>query len=172
MDFNAHLAAQLQDMHRRRAPDSQFLFPSTKRGEGDAATVTLNKASTKVREMAGIPDFTCHLCRYFFFSFCVMARIDYMTIARWVAHKDGGVLIGKVYGHLTNEHAQRQAQKLVFGPTVVARYCSPFLETAFAFAQICLSSTAETKARFLGVHFNGRIFFVGSNLSTRRQWLC
>jgi hypothetical protein len=43
-----------------------------------------------------------------------MSGIDYMTIARWVGHKDGGILIGKVYGHLSSEHAQRQAQKLQF----------------------------------------------------------
>jgi hypothetical protein len=50
---------------------------------------------------------------------CVMSGIDYMTIARWVGHLDGGVLIGKVYGHLSNERAQAQAARLSFGPTVV-----------------------------------------------------
>jgi hypothetical protein len=44
-----------------------------------------------------------------------MSGIDYMTIAKWVGHQDGGVLIGKVYGHLSNEHAQLQAQRLSFG---------------------------------------------------------
>ena len=33
--------------------------------------------------------------------------------------EDGGILIGKVYGHLSNEHAQAQAARLNFGPTVV-----------------------------------------------------
>jgi len=41
-----------------------------------------------------------------------MAGIDYMTIARWVGHKDGGVLIGKIYGHLNNAHMKKQAAKL------------------------------------------------------------
>jgi hypothetical protein len=41
-----------------------------------------------------------------------MSGIDYMTIARWVGHKDGGVLIGRVYGHLNDEHAKRQAKRL------------------------------------------------------------
>jgi len=45
-----------------------------------------------------------------------MSGIDYVTIARWVDHKDGGILIGKVYGHLSNEHTQRQAKRLVFQP--------------------------------------------------------
>lgn len=50
---------------------------------------------------------------------CVMAGIDYMTIAAWVGHKDGGVLIGKVYGHLANEHRQAMAAKLNFEPTLL-----------------------------------------------------
>ena len=44
-----------------------------------------------------------------------MAGIDYITIAKWVGHKDGGVLIGKVYGHLADEHAKIQASRLSFG---------------------------------------------------------
>jgi hypothetical protein len=50
---------------------------------------------------------------------CVMAGIDYMTIARWAGHQDGGILIGKVYGHLSNDHAQTQAGRLTFGPVLV-----------------------------------------------------
>ena len=38
--------------------------------------------------------------RIFYFFFCVMKDISFMAIARWVGHRDGGVLIGKVYGHL------------------------------------------------------------------------
>jgi hypothetical protein len=30
-------------------------------------------------------------------------------------HQDGGILIGKVCGHLSNEHVQRQAQRTDFG---------------------------------------------------------
>ena len=63
--------------------------------------------------------FGFHDCRHHFISYAVMSGIDYMTIARWVGHKDGGVLIGKVYGHLSNEHAQAQAARLNFGPTIV-----------------------------------------------------
>ena len=38
-----------------------------------------------------------HDCRHHFISFSVMSGIDFLTIARWVGHKDGGVLIGRVY---------------------------------------------------------------------------
>jgi hypothetical protein len=35
-----------------------------------------------------------------------------MTIAAWVGHKDGGVLIGKVYGHLSEHNKADTASKL------------------------------------------------------------
>jgi hypothetical protein len=41
-----------------------------------------------------------------------MAGIDYMTIAKWLGHQDGGILVGKVYGHLSDEHRKRMAQRL------------------------------------------------------------
>ena len=48
-----------------------------------------------------------------------MSGIDFMTIAAWVGHKDGGVLIGKVYGHLANEHRKAMAGRLNFEPVVL-----------------------------------------------------
>ena len=62
----------------------------------------------------GDVSFTARRNRHYFISTCVMSGIDFMTIARWVGHKDGGVLIGKVYGHLSNEHARRQAERVNF----------------------------------------------------------
>ncbi|MBI2926409.1 MAG: tyrosine-type recombinase/integrase [Verrucomicrobia bacterium] len=156
VDFNADLEAHLREMHARRAPDSQWLFPSPQRGERDERAKTLRESLLLTRAVAGwacldcakltfgqeapkacphcqgtrleareraLPEhlqrFGFHDCRHHFISFAVMSGIDYMTIARWVGHKDGGVLIGKVYGHLSNEHAQAQAARLSFGPTVV-----------------------------------------------------
>ena len=40
-----------------------------------------------------------HDLRHHFASICVMAGIDFMTVAAWLGHKDGGILVGKVYGH-------------------------------------------------------------------------
>jgi hypothetical protein len=39
-----------------------------------------------------------------------MAGLDFMTIAAWLGHKDGGILVGKVYGHLLDEHRQKAAK--------------------------------------------------------------
>lgn len=114
VDFNPKLKAHLHDMHKRKAPDSDFLFPSPQRGDKDASTKTFKESLNMVRAHAKMPNFNFHDCRHHFISMCVMAGIDYMTIAAWVGHKDGGVLIGKVYGHLANEHRRAMAAKLSF----------------------------------------------------------
>lgn len=118
VDFNSRLELHLRDMSTRKAPDSDWLFPSPQRGDQDRAARTFRETLLLARSQAGLYQFGFHDCRHFFISMSVMSGIDYMTIARWVGHQDGGVLIGKVYGHLSNEHAQRQAQKLVLMPTV------------------------------------------------------
>ena len=120
VDFNPKLETHLKDMLTRRAPDSEFLVPSPQRGKNDKPAKTFRESLKLARTKAGFNDFGFHHCRHFFISFCVMSGIDYMTIARWVAHADGGILIGKVYGHLTNDHARRQAQKLNFEPVMPA----------------------------------------------------
>ena len=112
VDFNGPLKKHLRDMHQRRPQDSEFLFPSPRRGEADLPIANFNKALRSACDKAGLPDFGFHDCRHYFISHCVMSGIDYMTIARWAGHQDGGVLIGKVYGHLSNEHARRQAERV------------------------------------------------------------
>ena len=116
VDFHPRLEGQLKEMLKRRAPDSDWLFPSPQRGEIDRPAKTFRESLRLARTAAGLPKFGFHDCRHFFISTCVMSGIDYMTIARWVGHQDGGVLIGKVYGHLSNEHAKRQAQRINFSP--------------------------------------------------------
>jgi integrase len=120
VDFNQKLKEHLQQMFKRQAPDSQFLFPSPQRGDKDVSTKTFMESLRLARKESKLLFFNFHDCRHFFISYCVMSGIDYMTIARWVGHKDGGILIGKVYGHLNNEHTQAQAARLNFGPAIAA----------------------------------------------------
>jgi integrase len=65
-----------------------------------------------VRAKAKLPWVGFHDFRHFFASQCVMAGIDFMTVASWLGHSDGGVLVGKVYGHLADEHKRRMADGL------------------------------------------------------------
>lgn len=124
VDFNPKLEAHLREMKQRKAPDTVWLFPSPQRGKQDRASKTFRETLLMARKAAGLEGFGFHDCRHFFISMCVMSGIDFLTIARWVGHQDGGILIGKVYGHLSNEHAQRQAQRINFGPTVLAAEAS------------------------------------------------
>jgi integrase len=121
VDFNPKLKVHLLDMKRRRAPDSQWLFPSPQRGEKDIPTKSFRESLELVRADAKMPEFTFHDCRHHFISMCVMSGVDFMTIAAWVGHRDGGVLIGKVYGHLANEHRKAMAERVNFGPVMVER---------------------------------------------------
>jgi len=66
-----------------------------------------------------LQKFGFHDLRHHFISYAVMSGLDYMTIARWVGHKDGGILIGKVYSHLADDHRKAQAARLNFGPVLV-----------------------------------------------------
>jgi integrase len=113
VNLNPSLRRHLRDIHARRAVDSQWLFPSPQRGEQDIHSRTFRESLKLARAQAGLDKFGFHDCRHYFISMCVMAKIDFMTIAKWAGHQDGGVLIGKVYGHLEDEHTQRQAKKLV-----------------------------------------------------------
>ena len=110
LDMPKALSIHLRDMKKRSQPDSAFLFPSPQRGK---AAKTFRETLAIARRESGV-NLNFHDCRHFFISKAVMAGVDFMTIAKWVGHKDGGILIGKVYGHLADDHRKRMADKLTF----------------------------------------------------------
>lgn len=109
VDFNPNLETHLKSMHARKA--GAVLFPSIRT---ENSVTSFKKILVQVRNELNMPFLTNHLLRHYFISTAVMAGIDFMTIANWVGHKDGGVLIGKTYGHLNRDHLKRMAQKLSF----------------------------------------------------------
>jgi len=124
VNFNSKLECLLLDMFKRRAQDTNWLFPSPQRGEKDIPAKSFRESLKLVRLHAAkdhpkLAGKGFHDLRHYFISYCVMSGIDYITIASWVGHQDGGVLIGKVYGHLADPHKEAMAQKLNFGPMVV-----------------------------------------------------
>jgi integrase len=126
VDFNPKLETHLKDMVSRRLPTgpkgelSPFLFPTSRPGDkrlkGDGHMHNFQKTLVAVRTAVGLPNFKPHDLRHYFISICVMAGFDYLTIAQWAGHSDGGVLIGKVYGHLRPGHTQELAKRLTFEP--------------------------------------------------------
>lgn len=110
--MSLELESLLREILTALPEDTTYLFPSPQRGKKDIPAKTFRESFKLIRKAAGLPWVGFHDFRHFFISTCVMANIDFMTIAVWVGHKDGGVLIGKVYGHLADEHKRLAAAKL------------------------------------------------------------
>ena len=70
-----------------------------------------NAMSTSCR-IAGLPHFTHHCLRHYFVSNAIEKGIDFKTIASWIGHKDGGLLVAKTYGHLRDTHSMEMAKRM------------------------------------------------------------
>lgn len=125
VDLNADLERHLLDMAKRRAPDSEWLFPSPQRGSKDIPAKTLRESFKLARAAAALSWVGFHDLRHYFASRAVMAGIDFKTIAEWLGHQDGGVLLCKVYSHLLGGHKRDMAARLVFSPSIVPFPPSP-----------------------------------------------
>ncbi len=103
VDFSEALRVLLEQMKTART--GEFIF----RG-APTFRICLNRARCDCKlNWVGFHDFRRH-----FVSQCVMAGIDFATIARWIAHSDGGALLAKKYAFLANDHTVKQAAKLKF----------------------------------------------------------
>ena len=127
IEFNPDLEKHLHDMYGRREQDN-WLFSSAQRGQTGKRAKSFQSALKKAREKAGLGvtrkeqlgnPVTFHDFRHFFCSMCVMEGIDFKTIADWVGHTDGGILIGSTYSHLSDEHKRRAADNLSLTPNII-----------------------------------------------------
>lgn len=62
----------------------------------------------------GIDSVTPYTLRHFFATSCMEAGVDVATVADWMGHKDGGVLLLKTYTHVRRAHSLREAGRLNF----------------------------------------------------------
>jgi integrase len=65
-------------------------------------------------QRCGLPHYSHHSLRHYFVSNAIEAGIDFKTIASWVGHKDGGLLVAKTYGHLRDSHSFEMAKRMTF----------------------------------------------------------
>ena len=112
IQFNASLRAAMIELMESLPDDTQWLFPSPQRGQKDIHAKTFRESLRLVRDAAGLPWAGFHDFRHYFASTGVMAGLDFMTIAKWLGHQDGGTLVAKVYGHLNDAHQRSAAEKL------------------------------------------------------------
>jgi integrase len=110
VDMNPKLEAHLRDMHSRGA-ERLWIFPSP---TGAGPWINPGPLKDFVAKAAGVPGFRFHDLRSYFASHAIMSGIDTLTVATWLGHADGGVLIGKVYGHLNPQHRRESAQRVSF----------------------------------------------------------
>lgn len=76
-----------------------------------------SKGLEKACQKAELPSFTHHCMRHYFVSNAIEAGVDFKTIAAWVGHKDGGLLVAKTYGHLRDTHSFEMAKRMTFAAT-------------------------------------------------------
>jgi integrase len=99
------LRALLERMNQQQRPTStERVIPI------DTAKKVIGHAC----QSAQLPHFHHHLFRHFFVSQAIENGVDFKTISAWVGHKDGGVLVAKTYGHLSDVHSAEMAKKMTF----------------------------------------------------------
>lgn len=76
----------------------------------DSPRLSLERACKRL----GVVGVNLHGLRHFFITSCMEAGVLPATIAKWVGHVDGGVLIAKTYTHIRDEHSRAEAKKLAF----------------------------------------------------------
>lgn len=74
-----------------------------------------NRSLSNACVKLGLHHLTHHDLRHLFATRCIESGVDIPTVAKWLGHKDGGVLAMQTYGHLRDKHSENMAQKVVFG---------------------------------------------------------
>lgn len=59
-----------------------------------------------------LPHMRIHDLRHLFATMAIESGVDIPTLARWLGHKDRGITLMRVYGHLRDQHSLSAAQKM------------------------------------------------------------
>lgn len=112
---NPSLRTLLDRIRERRAADA---------AEEGLAAVDPGAPLLKVREAQKtidrvcrtlkLPRMTHHDFRHLFATRCLEVGVDPKTVAEWLGHADGGVLVLRTYGHVRPQHAASMAARVVF----------------------------------------------------------
>jgi integrase len=110
VDFHARLEEHLLDMYERRNKASDWMFPAPY--DPKVPQGSFRKQLERARATINQADIGFHFGRHYFISHSVMAGVDFRTIAVWVSHRDGGILIGTKYSHLAPGHSKRSSIRM------------------------------------------------------------
>jgi integrase len=67
------------------------------------------KSMDRAAKIIGAERITHHDLRHLFATTVIESGVDIPTASRWLGHVDGGALAMRTYGHLRDEHSQKQA---------------------------------------------------------------
>jgi len=77
-------------------------------------TQSAKRAIASACKAAGLQKVTHHCLRHYFVSNAIELGVDFKTIAAWIGHKDGGLLVARIYGHLRDTHSAAMAERMRF----------------------------------------------------------
>jgi integrase len=143
-------------------PEMRALLERLKAGRGEPAFLEnpvlrvrkFNRSLKRACKKLGLFHLTHHDLRHLFATRCIESGVDIPTVAKWLGHKDGGVLAMQTYGHLRDKHSADMAQKVIFAQpssaTVAANVVAlPNASTTNGAAQQDSPPTvAKTKAKY------------------------
>jgi len=104
--LNSSLKQLLEKMRTERAKESS--------DKTVMRVFECQKSIDRAVKLIGVKRITHHDLRHLFATRCIEAGVDIPTVSRWLGHQDGGALCMKTYGHLRDEHSQREALKVTF----------------------------------------------------------
>jgi integrase len=76
---------------------------------------TIANSKTALRgatSRAGLPHVNHHTFRHCFATWALQNGVDVPTVAYWLGHQDGGVLVMKTYSHVLAAHSRAMAEKV------------------------------------------------------------
>lgn len=66
-------------------------------------------------QLLGCPLYNHHTFRHYFATRCIVSGVDIPTVAKWLGHTDGGMVLLRTYCHLLDEHSRAMAERVRLG---------------------------------------------------------
>jgi len=113
--MNTALRALLDRIQERRKEDARWLDQPPPGSEAPLLRVReCQKSLNRACSALNLPRLTHHDFRHLFATRCLECGVDPKTVADWLGHADGGVLVLKTYGHVRPGHAAEAAARVSF----------------------------------------------------------
>jgi integrase len=66
-------------------------------------------------QLLSCPLYNHHTFRHYFATRCIVSGVDIPTVAKWLGHTDGGMVLLRTYCHLLDEHSRAMAKRVQLG---------------------------------------------------------